>query len=140
MNSRGHGDLGGFERATTARGNRASDFPARAADTRGTPCDSKGRNREMVANHHGSEHQTRGEDFVLLAVFLGHFVGGLGRGGSTNEAKDPPAPGAKAIKAGITIEYRIPDGDRVALRDREEQRCITSETVLTLRSATVKVE
>jgi hypothetical protein len=30
-------------------------------------------------------------DFMLLAVFLAHFVGGLGR----DEAKDPPTPGAK---------------------------------------------
>jgi len=52
----------------------------------------------------------------------------------------PTCARGEAIKAGITIEYRIPDGDRVALRDWEEQRWITSETVLTLRSATVKVE
>ena len=44
------------------------------------------------------------------------------------------------MKAHVTIEYHIPDGDRTVLREREEQRWITCETLLALRSATVKVE
>ena len=44
------------------------------------------------------------------------------------------------MRAKVTIEYDIPDGDRVAIRDREEQRWISSEAVLALPSATVKVE
>ena len=44
------------------------------------------------------------------------------------------------MKARVTIEYDIPEGDRTVLREREEQRWITCETLLALRSATVKVE
>jgi hypothetical protein len=44
------------------------------------------------------------------------------------------------MRARITIEYFIPDGDLIALRDREEQRWMRSETLLALQSATVKVE
>ena len=44
------------------------------------------------------------------------------------------------MRARVTIEYDVPDGDRVALREREEQRWITSETLLALPSAVVKVE
>ena len=44
------------------------------------------------------------------------------------------------MRARITIEYFIPDGDPMVLRDREEQRWMRSETLLALRSATVKVE
>jgi hypothetical protein len=45
------------------------------------------------------------------------------------------------MKTRVIIEYDLPAGDRVALRDREEQRWITSETVLTLpHSTTVDVE
>jgi hypothetical protein len=47
----------------------------------------------------------------------------------------------KEMKTRVIIEYVLPPGDRVAIRDREEQRWITSETVLALPgSATVKVE
>jgi hypothetical protein len=46
----------------------------------------------------------------------------------------------RAMRARITIEYFIPDGDLIALRDREEQRWMRSETLLALQSATVKVE
>ena len=44
------------------------------------------------------------------------------------------------MRARITIEYDVPEGDRVALREREEQRWITSETLLSLPTAVVKVE
>jgi hypothetical protein len=44
------------------------------------------------------------------------------------------------MRARITIEYFIPDGDPIALRDREEQRWMRSETLLALPSATVKVQ
>lgn len=45
------------------------------------------------------------------------------------------------MKTRAIIEYDLPPGDSVALRDREEQRWITSETVLSLPGlATVKVE
>src|SRR5258708_6109793 len=44
------------------------------------------------------------------------------------------------MRARVIIEYDIPNWERVALRDREEQRWITSETVLALWSATAKVE
>jgi len=46
------------------------------------------------------------------------------------------------MKTRVTIEYDLPHGsDRVVMRDREEQRWITSETVLALPgSTTVKVE
>ena len=45
------------------------------------------------------------------------------------------------MKARVIIEYPVPDGqDRITIREREEQRWMTSETVLGLRSATVRVE
>jgi hypothetical protein len=44
------------------------------------------------------------------------------------------------MKARITIEYLIPEGDRIALRDREEQRWMGSGTLRDLPSATVKFE
>jgi hypothetical protein len=44
------------------------------------------------------------------------------------------------MRARVIIEYSVPDGDRVALKDREEQRWMRSETLLALPSATVKVE
>jgi hypothetical protein len=45
------------------------------------------------------------------------------------------------MKTRVIIEYDLPAGDRVVVRDREEQRWITSETVLALPgSARVKVE
>ena len=46
----------------------------------------------------------------------------------------------KQMRARVTIEYDVPEGDRVAIRDREEQRWVTSETLLALSSAVVKVE
>ncbi len=45
------------------------------------------------------------------------------------------------MKTRVIIEYNLPPGDRVAPRDREEQRWAKSETVLLLPgSATVTVE
>jgi len=49
------------------------------------------------------------------------------------------------MKARVTIEYDIPRWDQAALglqglREREEQRWITSPTVMGLPSGTVKVE
>jgi hypothetical protein len=45
------------------------------------------------------------------------------------------------MKTRVIIEYHIPPGDNVVLRDREEQRWITCVTVLALPgSPTVKVE
>jgi hypothetical protein len=49
------------------------------------------------------------------------------------------------MKARITIEHDLDPWDqaklrRQALTEREEQRWITSETLLALRSATVRVE
>jgi|GEM_PF-5531805 hypothetical protein len=45
------------------------------------------------------------------------------------------------MKTRVVIEYDLPAGDGVALREREEQRWTASETVLSLPgSATVKVE
>ena len=45
------------------------------------------------------------------------------------------------MKTRVIIEYALPAGDCVALREREEQRWTASETVLSLPgSATVKVE
>jgi hypothetical protein len=45
------------------------------------------------------------------------------------------------MKTRVIIEYDLPPGDRVVLRDREEQRWTASETVLALPgSATVKVK
>jgi hypothetical protein len=44
------------------------------------------------------------------------------------------------MRARVTIEYDVPEGERVALRDREEQRWITSEAVRVLPRAAVKVE
>jgi hypothetical protein len=45
------------------------------------------------------------------------------------------------MKTRVIIEYDLPPGDSVVLRDREEQRWITSQTVLGLPgSAMVKVE
>ena len=53
--------------------------------------------------------------------------------------------GTKQMKTRVIIEYDLPRGcaagDRVVVRDQEEQRWITCETVLALPgSATVKVE
>jgi hypothetical protein len=36
------------------------------------------------------------------------------------------------MKTRVIIEYDLPAGDHVVVRDREEQRWITSETVLAL--------
>jgi hypothetical protein len=44
------------------------------------------------------------------------------------------------MKARITIEYDLPEGDRTTHREREERRWMTCETLRQLRSATVKVE
>jgi hypothetical protein len=45
------------------------------------------------------------------------------------------------MKTRVIIEYDLPAGDRVVIRDREEQRWTASETVLALPgSAKVKVE
>ena len=45
------------------------------------------------------------------------------------------------MKARVIIEYDLPPGDCVALREREEQRWTASETVLALPgSAKVRVE
>jgi hypothetical protein len=45
------------------------------------------------------------------------------------------------MKTRVIIEYDLPLGDCVVLRDQEEQRWITCETLLALPgSATVKVE
>ena len=49
------------------------------------------------------------------------------------------------MKTRVIIEYDLPRGcaagDRIVVRDQEEQRWITCETVLALRgSTTVKVE
>jgi hypothetical protein len=45
-----------------------------------------------------------------------------------------------AMRARIVIEYDIPNGDRIALRDREEQRWMRSETLLAMPSATIEFE
>jgi hypothetical protein len=49
------------------------------------------------------------------------------------------------MKSRVTIEYDLPQWDQaklgpLGLREREEERWMTNETVLALRSATVKVE
>jgi len=45
------------------------------------------------------------------------------------------------MKTRVIIEYDLPTGDCVALREREEQRWITCETLLALPgSAMLKVE
>jgi len=45
------------------------------------------------------------------------------------------------MKTRVIIEYNLPSGDRVVVRDQEEQRWAKSETVLALPgSTTVKVE
>jgi hypothetical protein len=45
------------------------------------------------------------------------------------------------MKTRVIIEYDLPAGDHVVVRDREEQRWTTCETVLALPgSATAKVE
>jgi hypothetical protein len=44
------------------------------------------------------------------------------------------------MRARVIIEYTVPSGDCIALRDREEQRWITSDTLLALPAATVKAE
>jgi hypothetical protein len=52
-----------------------------------------------------------------------------------------PGSNRKQMKTRVIIEYDILPGDNVVLRDREEQRWITCETVLALPgSPTVKVE
>jgi hypothetical protein len=49
--------------------------------------------------------------------------------------------GRSKMKTRVMIEYNLPAGDCVALREREEQRWTASETVLSLPgSAMVKVE
>jgi hypothetical protein len=45
-----------------------------------------------------------------------------------------------AMRARIVIEYDIPNGDRMALRDREEQRWIRSETLRAMPSASIEFE
>jgi hypothetical protein len=45
-----------------------------------------------------------------------------------------------SMRARIVIEYDIPTGDRIALRDREEQRWIRSETLLPIPSASIEFE
>jgi len=45
-----------------------------------------------------------------------------------------------AMRARITIEYDVPEGDRVAIREREEQRWVTSEAVRVLPRTVVMVE
>ena len=44
------------------------------------------------------------------------------------------------MRARVIIEYDVPNGDRIALRDREEQRWITNETLLALPTAAVNVD
>ncbi len=45
------------------------------------------------------------------------------------------------MKTRVIIEYNLPSGDRVVVRDQEEQRWTKCETVLALPgSATVTVE
>jgi hypothetical protein len=45
------------------------------------------------------------------------------------------------MKTRAIIEYHLPPGDSAVVRDREEQRGVTSETVLGLQgSAIIKVE
>lgn len=44
------------------------------------------------------------------------------------------------MKARVTIEYDVLDGDQTGLRDSEEQGRITCETHVALRSATARVE
>jgi hypothetical protein len=44
------------------------------------------------------------------------------------------------MKARITIEYDLPEGDQSKLREREERRWMTCETLRQLRSVTAKVE
>ena len=44
------------------------------------------------------------------------------------------------MKARITIEYDLPEGDRTKHREREERRWMTCETLRQLRSAVVRVE
>jgi hypothetical protein len=45
------------------------------------------------------------------------------------------------MKTRVIIEYELPPGDCVVLRDQEEQRWTTCETVLALPSSTtVRVE
>jgi hypothetical protein len=43
-------------------------------------------------------------------------------------------------KARVIIEYDLLPGDRVMVRDREEQRWTACETVIALPGSTVKVE
>jgi hypothetical protein len=44
------------------------------------------------------------------------------------------------MRARIVIEFDIPSGDRIALRDREGQRWMRSETLRAIRSATIEFE
>jgi hypothetical protein len=44
------------------------------------------------------------------------------------------------MRARIVIEYDIPNGDRIALRDREEQRWTRSETLLAMPYASIEFE
>jgi hypothetical protein len=44
------------------------------------------------------------------------------------------------MRARVTVEYDVPEGDSEALREREERRWVMSETLLALPSAVVKVE
>jgi hypothetical protein len=49
--------------------------------------------------------------------------------------------GTKQMKARVIIEYDLLPGDRIVIRDREEQRWTACKTVLALAgSVTVKVE
>jgi hypothetical protein len=53
---------------------------------------------------------------------------------------NPSEDGGAAMRARIVIEYDIPNGDRIALRDREEQRWVRSETLRAMPSATIEFE
>jgi hypothetical protein len=44
------------------------------------------------------------------------------------------------MRAKITIEYDVPERDRITVREQEEQRRVASEALLALPSAVVKVE
>lgn len=44
------------------------------------------------------------------------------------------------MRARIVIESDIPNGDRIAPQDREEQRWMRSETLLAIPSATIEFE
>ena len=52
------------------------------------------------------------------------------RGSRAQPGSVRPANGTKQMKTRVIIEYDLPAGDRVVVRDQEGQRWITSETVL----------